>query len=94
MIKEFHCYISEIETLSKFKKIIKHFGYEVPLIIHENIEEIPLEITSSVFFIDDNPDFFLNRYSSQEKRNVMIMLNDTIDDTEDFPVEAYISKKK
>ena len=58
MIKEFHCYISDIAIIAKFKKIMKNFGYDVPMIIHENLEEIDLKINHSVFLVDGESEFW------------------------------------
>jgi HD-GYP domain-containing protein (c-di-GMP phosphodiesterase class II) len=94
MIKDFHCSIQDINTLTRVKKIIAHFGHTSPLVIHDDISNVDPSIKHCVFIIDNNPDFFISNYTDTEKKNVIIILNDTVEDLEDFPIEAYITKKR
>ena len=87
-------YIDDINLLTKAKALIKHFDSDAKIDIFEDKNLINPSIDNHLFIIDTDLEYFQKKFIGDKKNNCLIIINDIIDDLEDYPVEVYISKNK
>lgn len=90
----FHYYISDLDMLSKARTLISKLAGDVEHIIYDKIESIDKSICDGVFIVDSSLDFFTEHIATEDKNNILIVINDILNDYQDYPYEVYISKSR
>jgi hypothetical protein len=91
---EFHYFIKDLELLKKSHHIIEKLWDNPVNIIHEDLNKIETDLDNVIFVIDSSLEYFQEKFISSKKQNLVIVINDIVNDFEDYPLEIYVSKSR
>ena len=90
----FHFFVNDLNIMKSVHGVINHFWENAKVVVHESLDTIETDVTDSVFIIDNNLDYFQSHFNEPSKFNFIIVINEIVNDFEDYPIEAYISKNR
>ncbi len=91
---EFYFFVQDESLLHVLHGIVNQIWEEPKSYIFDNIDDFSSDIKGHVFFVDSYIEFFQEKFSRPEQKNLIIVVNDILNDFGDYPFEVYITKNK
>ncbi|MBT4790095.1 MAG: hypothetical protein HON90_00865 [Halobacteriovoraceae bacterium] len=89
----FYYAINDIDILARVRTVITRFIDDANHIIYDDVNKIDFDVTDSIFLIDHSLDYFQEKIND-DHQNILVVINDVLNDFEDYPAEVYISKSR
>ncbi len=88
-------YMQDFNLLYQARQILSRFGQNsLKHFVCNKLDEVPRDVDHCIYVIDAQIDKFQKYIKDQSKQHLVIVINQILNDFEDYPHEAYISQSK
>ncbi|MAX66817.1 MAG: hypothetical protein CME66_07750, partial [Halobacteriovoraceae bacterium] len=88
-------YMQDFNLLNQARQILSRFGQNsLKHVVCNKLDEVPRNVDDCIYVIDAQIDKFQKHIKDQSEQHLVIVINQILNDFEDYPHEAYISQSK